>query len=92
MLRYCQQHRRRLHTLVVYAVDRLSRDQYDHQILRRLLAGLGMTLRAAAQPIDDTPTGRVMEGMLSGVRPTRHEIKATRVKDNAVHITTLIRI
>jgi site-specific DNA recombinase len=85
MLRYCQQYRKRLHTLVVYAVDRLSRDQYDHQILRRLLAGLGITLRAAAQPIDDTPTGRAMEGMLSVFAQLDNEIKATRVKESMLN-------
>lgn len=82
LLSYCQENRRRLHFLVVYAVDRLARDHYDHAILRRYLAGLGITLRAAAQPIDDTPTGRAMEGMLSVFAQLDNEVKAARVKDS----------
>jgi site-specific DNA recombinase len=82
LLVYCRQNRGRLHCLVVYTVDRLAREQYDHAVIRRFLAGLGMTLRAAAQPIDDTPTGRAMEGMLSVFAQFDNELKAEKVKES----------
>ena len=65
---YCRQQRGNVQYLVVYTVDRLARNSYDHAVIRRHLASLGITLRAASQPIDDSPTGKAMEGMLSALR------------------------
>jgi hypothetical protein len=56
----------RQHVLVVTNVDRFARDAFDHAIIRRHLAGLGVvTLRAVTQPIDETPAGKFMEGIFA---------------------------
>jgi site-specific DNA recombinase len=81
MLAYCRQQRGSVHCLVVYTVDRLARNSYDHAVIRRHLAGLGITLRAASQPIDDSPTGRAMEGMLSVFAQLDNDIRAAKVKE-----------
>src|SRR5436853_3450669 len=80
MLSYCRQQRGRVQYLVVYTVDRLSRNSYDHAVIRRYLAGLGITLRAASQPIDDSPTDKAMEGTLSVCPQQDNDIKAHRDK------------
>ena len=41
-----------IHVFVVTNVDRFARDAFDHAIIRRHLAGLGVTLRSVSQPID----------------------------------------
>ena len=62
MLTYCRTHRGRIHFLVVYMLDRFARNQYDHHALKAYLQKLGITLRAVAQPIDDSATGKLMDG------------------------------
>jgi hypothetical protein len=42
-----------------------SRDKYDHFALRSLLQSLGISWRSATGPIDDTSTGKLMEGVLA---------------------------
>ncbi len=81
LLAYCREHRGSLHYLVVYTVDRFARNQYDHAIIRRHLAELGITLRAASQPIDDSPTGRAMEGMLSVFAQLDNDMRAAKIKE-----------
>lgn len=81
LLAYCRKNQGRVHFLVVHMIDRLARNSYDHAIIRRHLAALGINLRAASQPIDDTPTGKAMEGMLSVFAQLDNEIKAGRAKD-----------
>ena len=44
---------------------RFARNQYDHHALKSLLQKLGITLRAVAQPIDDSATGQLMDGILA---------------------------
>jgi site-specific DNA recombinase len=81
MLSYCRQQRGSIQYLVVYTVDRLARNSYDHAVIRRHLASLGITLRAASQPIDDSPTGKAMEGMLSVFAQLDNDLKAVKVKE-----------
>jgi site-specific DNA recombinase len=41
-----------------------SRDRYDHFALRSYLQSLGISLRSATEPVDDTSTGKLTEGVL----------------------------
>jgi site-specific DNA recombinase len=84
LLTYCQKNRGRVQFLVIAAVDRFARNSYDHAVLRRHLAGMGITLRAASQPIDDSPTGKAMEGMLSVFAQLDNELKAAKVKEGMI--------
>ena len=50
---------------VVFNLTRFARDKYDHFALRSLLQSLGISLRSVTEPIDDTSTGKLMEGVLA---------------------------
>ena len=64
MLAAVREHRGRVHYLVVYAVNRFAREQFDHYAVRAHLHKLGITLRSVTEPIDESSTGRLMEGIL----------------------------
>ena len=78
MLSYCRQHRGRIHFLVVYMLDRFARNQYDHHALKALLQKLGITLRAVAQPIDDSATGILMDGILAAFSEFDNNLRRER--------------
>ncbi len=40
----------------MFNLTRFARDKYDHFALRSLLQSLGISLRSATEPIDDTST------------------------------------
>ena len=65
MLAYCRKREGHIQLLVVYMLDRFARNQYDHHALKAYLMKLGITLRAVAQPIDDSSTGQLMDGILA---------------------------
>ena len=65
LMTYCRENKRRVRAVIVNDVSRFARNHYDHAVLRGTLARLGITLRAVMQPIDDSPTGRLMEGVLA---------------------------
>ena len=54
--------------MVVYNLTRFAREKYDHFALRAHLKSLGISLRSATEPIDDTSTGKLMEGVLARSR------------------------
>ena len=77
-----EQNKRRvnIHVFVVTNVDRFARDAFDHAIIRRHLAGLGMTLQAVSQPIDETPAGKFMEGIFAALSQFDNDIRGGRTK------------
>jgi hypothetical protein len=54
LLQYCRTHRGQVHFVVVYNLTRFAREKYDHFALRAHLQSLGISLRSATEPIDDT--------------------------------------
>ena len=66
--------------VVVYAVSRLARKQYDHHTIRMMLSKYGISLRSVTEPIDDTPTGKAMEGMLSVFSQLDNDMRSERTK------------
>ncbi len=63
MLEFCHKNRRRLDYLVIYAVDRLSRNNFDYAQIKKLLDQLGISIRAVTQDFDDTTEGKFHESL-----------------------------
>jgi len=80
MLDWCSKHKDAVDVVVVYAVSRLARQQYDHHTIRMMLSRYGISLRSVTEPIDDSPTGKAMEGMLSVFSQLDNDMKSERTK------------
>ena len=78
LIEYCRDNRDKVEVLVVYSLDRFARNNYDHYTIRALLASFGMTLRSVTQPIDETPTGKLMEGMLAAIAQFDNDQRAEK--------------
>lgn len=50
--------------ILVYKLDRFSRDKYDNVVYKHKLAQFGVKVVSATEAISDTPEGAVMEGLL----------------------------
>ena len=68
LLTFCRLNKGRVHFVVVFNLTRFARDKYDHFALRSHLQSLGISLRSATEPIDDTSTGKLMEGVWPRLR------------------------
>ncbi len=78
MLEYLRKGKKRVSTLVVHNVSRLARKRYDHEVVKALLSEMGISLRSVTEPIDDSPTGRAMEGMLATFAQLDNDIRSER--------------
>ncbi len=74
LLTFCRLNKGRVHFVVVFNLTRFARDKYDHFALRSLLQSLGISLRSATEPIDDTSTGQVDGGRACGIRAVRQRL------------------
>ena len=80
LLTYCRLHKGRVHFVVVFNLTRFARDKYDHFALRSHLQSLGISLRSATEPIDDTSTGKLMEGVLAAFAQFDNDVRSDRTR------------
>jgi DNA invertase Pin-like site-specific DNA recombinase len=66
--------------VVVFNLNRFARDKYDHFALRSHLQSLGISLRSATEPIDDTSTGKLMEGVLAAFAQFDNDVRSDRTR------------
>ena len=52
--------------VIVYTLDRFSRDRYDSAVYKRQLRNCGVKVLSAMERITDDPTGVIMESILEG--------------------------
>src|SRR5690606_12715425 len=58
--------------------------QDDHAVVRGILKRYGTVLRSATEPINETPVGRLMEGVISSVAEFDNSIRSERSKNGMV--------
>jgi len=80
MLAYCRKRKDSIDAVVVYALTRFSRNSTDHYAIGAHLRGLGIALRSVTEPIDDSPAGRFMEGILAAMSQFDNEQRAERTR------------
>lgn len=64
LLDYCQKHGRRIDALIVWKLDRLSRNQLDYYYIKRKLMNLGIAIHSATEPsVEDSSSiaGKIFE-------------------------------
>lgn len=64
LLEYCRKHRQLIDSMIVWKLDRLSRNQLDYYYLKRTLLDLGIAIHSATEPSMEDSTsiaGKVFE-------------------------------
>jgi site-specific DNA recombinase len=69
-----------VHFVVVFNLTRFARDKYDHFALRSHLQSLGISLRSATEPIDDSSTGKLTEGVLAAFAQFNSDVRSDRTR------------
>ena len=64
----------------MFNLTRFARDKYDHFALRSHLQSLGISLRSATEPIDDTSTGKLTEGVLAAFAQFDNDCRSDRTR------------
>src|SRR5438132_5076685 len=80
LLQYCRINKGRVQFVVVFNLTRFAREKYDHFALRAHLKSLGISLRSATEPIDDTSTGKLMEGVLAAFAQFDNDVRSERTR------------
>ncbi len=78
MLRYCADKNNNVKNVIVWKLDRLARRTEDHIVLTSMLKKYKIKLHSVTEPIEDTPSGKLMEHILASVAEFDNAIRAER--------------
>ena len=84
LLKYATLHKDSIDCLLIYRIDRLSRDTRDYGELKMFFGALGIRVISISEAFDDNPVGRFIENTLAGVAQLDNEIRAERSKNGMI--------
>ena len=79
MLQYCNKNYKQIGSLIIYKVDRLSRNVNDYTNILFLLNKLNIRLVSTTEAIDDTPIGKFVGNIMAANAQMDNEIRGQRV-------------
>lgn len=78
LLEYCRENKTKIDAVIVYRLDRLSRQTADYLVIRKKLSDYNITLYSATEPTGDSPTEKLVETILAGFAQLDNDIRAER--------------
>lgn len=81
VLALCCSKKSEIDYFIVYKIDRFARNQNDHAITTTMLKKYGTSLRSVSEPINDTTTGKMMEGIISVFAEFDNNVRTERSRN-----------
>ena len=81
MLEFCRKNKRTVDALIVYRLDRLSRQTVDFLAIRKKLAENEIAIISASEPTGNSPTERFIETMLASFAQMDNDVRSERTKN-----------
>lgn len=78
LLSYVKENPGKVEYCIVWKVDRLARKSEYHHAIKGILLKYGVKLRSVTEPIDDSPTGSLMEGVLAAFAQFDNDMRTMR--------------
>ena len=81
LLEYCRKHKRDVGAVIVYRLDRISRQTADYLAIRKKLTECEITLISATEPTGNTPTEKFVETLLAGYAQMDNDVRSERTRN-----------
>ncbi len=78
MLGFCAQKKSAISAVIVYKIDRLSRNTDDYSQLRILLKRYGVEIKSTTEFFENNPAGRFMENTMANIAQFDNDVRAER--------------
>ncbi len=81
MLDFCRKNRKDIRMIIVYRLDRMSRQTADYLAIRKKLAECDIKLVSATEPTGNSPTEKFVETMLASFAQMDNDVRSERSKN-----------
>jgi site-specific DNA recombinase len=78
LLRFCSDKKQNIKVVIIYKIDRLSRNTDDYSQLRILLKRYGVEIKSTSEYFENTPAGRFMENIIANVAQFDNDVRTER--------------
>lgn len=78
LLRFCSDKKQNIRAVIIYKIDRLSRNTDDYSQLRILLKRYGVEIKSTSEYFENTPAGRFMENIIANVAQFDNDVRTER--------------
>lgn len=78
LLRFCSDKKQNIKAVIIYKIDRLSRNTDDYSQLRLLLKRYGVEIKSTSEYFENTPAGRFMENIIANVAQFDNDVRTER--------------
>ncbi len=78
LLVYCADKKNSIKAVIIYKIDRLSRNTFDYGSLKMILKKSNVEIKSVSENLENSPTGNLMETMLSGFAQFDNDVRAER--------------
>lgn len=78
MLSFCALKKNAVSSVIVYKIDRLSRNMDDYSDIRMMLKAYGVRICSTSEQFDNKPAGRFMENILANVAQFDNDVRTER--------------
>jgi site-specific DNA recombinase len=79
-LAYLKANKRKVDALIIYKMDRLSRNIYDSLTIRLTLKKMEIDIKSVTEPFDDSPFGNFTATLFSSIAQLDNDIRSERTK------------
>lgn len=80
MLEYCMKNADRIDYVIVYKIDRLSRNVNDYSSILVLLKKLNIQLLSVTEAVDETPVGKYVGNLMAATAQFDNDVRGERTK------------
>ena len=84
MLEFCKNNRKKIQAVIVYRLDRLSRQTSDYLSIRKSLINYKIQLLSASEPTGTSPTDTLLETILASFAQHDNDVRSERTR-NGMH-------
>ncbi len=81
MLEFCRKNKKSVGAVIIYRLDRISRQLQDYLTIRKRLTEYEIKLISASEPTGDSPTERFVESMLASFAQMDNDVKSERSRN-----------
>lgn len=78
LLAYCANKGNKANAVIIYKIDRLSRNTDDYSQIRLLLKKYGVEIKSTTEYFENTPAGRFMENIIANVAQFDNDVRTER--------------
>ena len=80
LIKYCSEHRKTVDALIIWKIDRLSRNMEDYYMLSSFFNKLNIEILSATEVNDNTATGKLTRNVLGAFAQFENDQKTERTK------------